>query len=263
MANNLQPTYNEYLSPAIVGMRANMEPARVISRLCLPVAGMTMGIVATYGTSDDNARNVASGGSYLGITGLDPTVRPGLTVLPDMYVYQDIMSIYTKGVIWVRAQVNVSPGQAAFYDGNGYLTTVSGAGFATDTITFSANPTVNSTISLNGTTITFVASGATGTQVNIGGSLAATLTALQTMASGSADTQLVKYTYAIQSGTTLVLTAATAGTAANALTVSTTVPGAVAATGTLTGGTSANTAVPNATFDSTATAGGLVKLRLN
>lgn len=259
---NVQPNYNEYMSPAIVGMRANLEPARTISRLCLPVAGMGMGLVATYGTSDDNARNVASGGAYLGITGLDPTVRPGFTVLPDMYVYQDIMSIYTKGVIWVKAQVNVTPGQAVYYDGNGYLTTVSGAGFATGSAAFTVNPTASSTLTLNGTAVTFVASGATGTQVNIGATLAATLTSLLSMLQGSADAQLVKFTYALQ-GTTLALTATTAGTGGNALTLATTVPGATLSGSTLTGGTAANTAIPNATFDSTATAGGLVKLRLN
>lgn len=260
---NVQPTYNEYLSPAIVGMRANMEPARVISRLCLPLAGMPFGVVATYGTSDDNARNVAAGGAYIGITGLDPTVRTLATnAVPDLYLYQDIMSIYTKGVIWVRAQVNASPGQPAFYDGNGYLTTVSGAGFATDSIAFTTNPVAGNTISIAGTTVTFVASGATGNQSNVGGSLAATLAALLSVLQGSADANLVKFTYALL-GTSLNLTAATGGTAGNALAISTNVPGATVATPTATGGTTANTAIPNATFDSTATAGGLVKLRLN
>lgn len=260
---NLQPTYNEYLSPAIVGMRANMEPARVISRLCLPAAGMAMGIVATYGTSDDNARNVASGGAYLGITGLDPTVRTMATSsVPDLYLYQDIMSIYTKGVIWVKAQVAVSPGQPAYYDGNGYLTNVAGAGFATGNVSFTVNPTAGSTMTLGGSTVTFVASGATGLQVNIGATLAATMTALLSFLQASADVNLVKFTYSL-SGTTLNLTAATAGTGGNALTVATNVGGATASGATLSGGTTANTAIPNASFDSTATAGGLVKLRLN
>jgi hypothetical protein len=88
--------------------------------------------------------------------------------------------------------------------------------------------------------------------------------ALLSFLQGSADTQLVKFTYALaNNNTTLVLTAATSGTGGNALTYSTTVAGATAGGATLLGGTAANVAIPNAEFDSTATPGGLVKLRLN
>ncbi|MDZ5448951.1 hypothetical protein [Labrys sp. ZIDIC5] len=92
-------------------------------------------------------------------------------------------------------------------------------------ISFSGQPTASQTITLNGTAVTFVASGATGLQVNIGANLAATLASLLTLLQGSSDTQLVKFTYAL-SGTDLNLTAATGGTAGNSLTVATTVTGA-------------------------------------
>lgn len=83
---------------------------------------------------------------------------------------------------------------------------------------FSAQPAVGSTITLNGTTVTFVASGATGNQVNIGASLAATLTNAATMLNASADTQISKCSYAV-SGTAIVVTYDTAGTAGNSFTL--------------------------------------------
>ena len=57
-------------------------------------------------------------------------------------------------------------------------TTTAGTVAATGAITFSVQPAVNSTMTINGTLFTFVASGAVGNQVNIGGNLAATMTAL-------------------------------------------------------------------------------------
>lgn len=107
---------------------------------------------------------------------------------------------------------------------------------AKGSIAFTQNPAASSTITLNGTAVTFVASGATGAQVNIGANLAATLANALAVLSASADTQLVKFTYAV-SGNSLNLTAATAGTAGNALTVATNVVGATAVA--MTGGAAA------------------------
>lgn len=83
---------------------------------------------------------------------------------------------------------------------------------------FSGNPTASDTITFNGTAITFVTSGATGNQVNIGGSLSVTLASLLTLLSGSSDTQLVKFRYAVV-GSTLYVKAATPGAGGNALTL--------------------------------------------
>lgn len=261
---NVQPFYNEYLAPAVIGMRANMEPARVISRVCMP-SFMPMGIVAVHGTMDDQASNVASGGTYLGIVGLDPTTRPVYNeTIRDQYVQGDIMNIYTKGVIWVRAMTAVTPGVAAYFDGNGNLSSTTGAGKAFGYVTFTDNPQPGQTISIAGTTVTFEASGATGNQVNVGESTHDTVAALLAMLTASADTNLVKATYDLDTnGTTLNVFAATGGTAGNALTLATNVPNATVSGPTLSGGTAGNTAIPNAVFDSTAAAGGLVKLRLN
>ncbi|HUD12206.1 MAG TPA: glycosyl hydrolase family 28-related protein [Terracidiphilus sp.] len=59
-------------------------------------------------------------------------------------------------------------------------------------ITLTANPINNATVTINGTVVTFVTSGATGNEVNIGASAAATATALYTMLNASSDANLVK-----------------------------------------------------------------------
>jgi hypothetical protein len=91
---------------------------------------------------------------------------------------------------------------------------------ASDTASFSVNPTASDTLTINGSAITFVASGATGLQVNIGSSLAATLANLMTLLNTSADTQLVKFTYSLfGSVLTMTANAANAGTAGNSFTL--------------------------------------------
>lgn len=110
---------------------------------------------------------------------------------------------------------------------------------ATGYITFAANPTANDTVTIGGTAVTFKASGAVGNQVNIGASLAATLTALVAVLAGSADTNLVKFTYGA-TATRLNLTAVTGGTAGNALTIAATV--ATPSGATLSGGAASMTA---------------------
>jgi hypothetical protein len=114
----------------------------------------------------------------------------------------------------------------------------SGAAFASGSAAFSINPTATDTLTLNGTVVTFVASGAAGTQVNIGNNLASTLQNLITMLQASADTQLVKFTYAI-ANFSLNLTAATAGVAGNSLTIAKTSTAITLSGATLTGGAAA------------------------
>ena len=106
---------------------------------------------------------------------------------------------------------------------------------ASDVVAFTTQPTASQTLTIGGSIVTFVASGATGLQVNIGASLSATLTALQTMLSASADVNLVKANYSV-SGNNLTVTYKTAGTSGNSFAISTNVTGATVTTPTLTGG---------------------------
>ncbi len=119
---------------------------------------------------------------------------------------------------------------------------VAGPTPASGTATFAANPAANDTLTIAGTAITFVASGATGTQVNIGSSLAVTLSNLLTFLQGSTDAGLVKCTYSV-AGSVLTITAnqfngtgANAGTGGNSLTLAKTSTAITLSGATLSGG---------------------------
>lgn len=98
---------------------------------------------------------------------------------------------------------------------------------ATDTITFSANPAPADTVTIAGTAITFVASGATGNQVNIAATLGNTVANLMTLLLTSVDANLIKVTQTINAAQTVITltanqtisTGAFAGSAGNSLTL--------------------------------------------
>jgi len=60
----------------------------------------------------------------------------------------------------------------------------------TSSITLASNPANNDTVTINGTVVTFVISGASGNKVNIGSSATATATALAAMLNASSDANL-------------------------------------------------------------------------
>ena len=119
------------------------------------------------------------------------------------------------------------------------VTTASGA--ASLDLTFSAQPTDTSTITLAGTVWTFVSGSPSGNQIQIAGTLALTLAAVVTALNGSAIGAIAAATYSAVGGTKLHIVFDTAGPAGNAYTVvvsagsRATIPSA-----TLTGGTNAH-----------------------
>ena len=118
-------------------------------------------------------------------------------------------------------------------------------------ILFSANPTTTHTITLNGTAIEFITSGATGSEVNLGGSLAVTIANLLAFIAASTDAGINSMTYSFD-GSVLKCVAAAAGTAGNSLTIATTVTGAAVSGSTLSGGTATGGTVDVSGFDADA-----------
>ena len=94
-----------------------------------------------------------------------------------------------------------------------------GAVAAAGSIVFSAQPAVSSTITLNGTAFSFVASGATGNQINIGANLAATLTNIVTALNASVVAGVAQATYGQTGGTTLTVLFDVLGPTGNAFTL--------------------------------------------
>jgi hypothetical protein len=111
---------------------------------------------------------------------------------------------------------------------------------AAGTITFVSNPVALTTISLGGTVWTFVASGATGNQTNIQGTLAATLTQLVADLNSSSDPNVDQCSY-VASATVLTITYKTPGVGGNSFAIAVTVAGASASAATLAGGTAGTT----------------------
>lgn len=95
-----------------------------------------------------------------------------------------------------------------------FLTPPTALGIAT----FSANPTNADTITFDGSSVEFVTSGATGLQVNIGGTLAVTLASLLTLLNSSADSNIVKMSYSVVGDVLYVLSKVT-GTAGDSYTL--------------------------------------------
>lgn len=107
---------------------------------------------------------------------------------------------------------------------------------ATGDITFTVNPSAGHTITINGVVWTFVASGATGTQTNIGGSLAATLTQLATDLNASVNASITPATYSNGGGTKLNIVHDAVGGGGNSFTLASGNANGVASGATLSGG---------------------------
>jgi hypothetical protein len=84
--------------------------------------------------------------------------------------------------------------------------------------TFSANPANADTLTIDGTAVEFVTSGATGNEVNIGTSLAVTLASLVAFLNASADAHLSLMTYTV-TGSVLYITSKLTGTAGDSYTL--------------------------------------------
>lgn len=152
---------------------------------------------------------------------------------------------------WVSAPFSVyttqSPGPSDGTEGNwafdysttaGTLKVKTGGVKATGSYTFTAQPAANDTITINSIAVTFVTSGATGNQVNLGANLTATLTALASFLNASVNGSLSVASYSSTS-TKLKITYKTIGTAGNSFTLASSQANAVASGSTLTGGAAA------------------------
>ncbi len=93
-----------------------------------------------------------------------------------------------------------------------------GAPAATGSIAFGGQPSPTHTVTVNGVAIEFVASGATGSQVNIGADATATADNLRTFLSTSVNASIDDATYG-GTGTTITITHKTPGTAGNSFTL--------------------------------------------
>lgn len=117
---------------------------------------------------------------------------------------------------------------------------------ASGLITLTGQPAADDTVTINGTLITFKASGAVGSQVNIGVSKEATAANLRTLINA---TPALLVTADAGSGALVNITAITPGTAGNAIALAKTATNITVSGATLTGGAASSTIALQGNFD--------------
>lgn len=279
MTTVVQTTYRPQIAPAALGMVADLANSEVGTRICETAAGIAFGRAVSQGTLSDRGA-VLGGSNFVGISVRDVTLDrmpidplSSTEAAADTYPQYSNMSVASRGHIWVNAGANVSAGDALYYSATDGTFGGSGGEMANGSITFSQQPVAGQTVTINGTTVTFEASGATGNQVNIAATLGDTIDALVTMLNASADTNLVACKYGAyppspggagegSGANTLQIVDKTAGTAGNSIAFSTNVTGATTSGSTLSGGAAAGTAVTGGYWVTSALAGNLAKVSL-
>ena len=278
----VQTSYAPQIQPGVNGMIVDMTEASVQSWNCETSAGIPFGVAVGQGAGD--AGCVLGGAAFVGIAArsvtlalanIDPMSNTNYAL--DTYGLRETVAVMSRGHMWVIAAADVIAGNPVFYDQTtGKLAMSSSGAAATGSVVFTTNPAPSSSITLNGTAITFVASGATGEQVNIGPTLGDTILNLANFinANAAADIQVAKFkalAYPQSPGgagqgsgaNTLMLAAPTVGVGGNALTVATNVVGATVSGGTLSGGAAnTTTQITGARWASTAIAGQLAQVSL-
>jgi hypothetical protein len=276
MTTVLQTTYRPQIAPFLLGLIIDENDAETITRVCNTAAGIGFGLAVSQDTVDKNC--VIGGTKFIGLTQRDKTLALApvdpLSVNPnpnplDAYGIWTNVSIITRGRIAVRAGATVSAWDPLFYDTSvGLLTNSASGAAATGSIAFTSIPVDGQTVTIQGTTVTFKATAPTGLQVLIGPTLGATLVNLATFCNASADANLVLLSYLADPPTpggagqgsganTLLVAAKAVGTAGNAYTLATNVPGTTLSGATLSGGTAAATAITGGRWYTSALAGQL------
>jgi hypothetical protein len=281
----LQKSYSPQQRPALIGMVCDMTEAAIATWVNETAAGIPFGMAVGQGTIIDafgRGRGCVLGGtSFLGISVRDDTlslspVDPYSSTLNplDAYGLRTNVGVLTRGRIWVGAGASVNAGDPLFYGATGVFANSASGTAATGWVQFSKQPNAGDTLVINAATLTFVASGATGDQVNIGPTLGDTVAAAAAVLEGSATAGFAALHFnayppspggsAQGSGAdTIMISAVAPGTAGNALAITTIPAGATKSAGTLLGGTAAATAVTGGRWlDTVNAAGGIARVSL-
>jgi hypothetical protein len=278
--NIIQRNYSPVIRPGLVGMIGDHVESSTITRLCETATGIPFGRAVSQGTGDRGA--VIGGSGFIGLSVRDITqsgiaIDPTATVRPavDLYPQYANMEVITRGHLWVLPQGNVIADAAAYFDATTGLISGSASGAAANGyIIFNRQPVADETIIINGKTVTFKGSGASGNQSNIGATLGDTILNLANSLVATVDTDLDDLTYAAYplppagggvGANTLLVSDKTVGTGGNSVALNAgTLGSAVTLSGaTLAGGTASATLISGARWVTSSIAGGLALLSLS
>jgi hypothetical protein len=274
MSTVVQTTYPVQMRPGLEGMISDMSPSAVVTHVSETASGITFGKACSWGTGPKGC--VLGGANFIGLSVRDITLV-GANVDPqssvqnalDTYGYRTNVALMTRGHMWVLPQDIVIPGEAVYYDeAVGKLGNAAGGLHSSGWVRFTSNPAPSSTLVINGATLTFVASGATGDQANIGGTLSETLVNAVNVMNGSATAGFAALEFRVDpqqpvgggGGADTILIVDTAGALTKAITSGP--PGMTKSGATLTGGSAAATLINGAKWRSAAVAGQLAVVSL-
>jgi hypothetical protein len=277
MSTVVQTAYPVKMRPGLEGMISDMSPSAVLTHVVETAAGITFGKACSWGTGPKGA--ILGGPNFIGLSVRDITLV-GANVDPqssaqnplDSYGYRTNISLMTRGHMWVLPQDIVLPGEAVYYDETiGKLGNAAGGLNASGWVKFAANPAAGSTLVINGATLTFVATGATGDQANIGATLNDTLVNAVKAMNDSATAGFAALQFATDpaqplggsgGSDTILISSVAAGTAGNALAITSGPTGMTKSGATLTGGTAAATLINGAKWRLAAMPGQLAVVSL-
>ena len=282
MGTILQTDYGPQIRAGVNGLISDEVDTSVQSFCVETAAGIPFGVACSQGVNDDGVIVGGSLAGFLGVSRRDMTlslapVDPlSSTPLPlDTYGQRTTAGIMSRGHMWVVPGSTVAAGGAVYFvAATGQLTGSASGTAATGSIAFTSQPVAGTTMTIQGTAVTFVASGATGNQVNIGPTLGDTIRNAVNFLNGSADVNLVLMSYAglppSPGGTaqgsamnTIAVAVKAVGVAGNAYTLATNVAGATVSGATLSGGSAAAVGpIVGARWYTSAIAGQLVVLAL-
>lgn len=108
---SVQSSYSMGIRAAVLGMIANTETTKLMSRTVETVAGIGFGKVVQQGADPDGCISdlntiAMTAQTFLGITVRERSVRPET---PDLFARYESARIMREGVIWVQAGAAVSP----------------------------------------------------------------------------------------------------------------------------------------------------------
>lgn len=273
----VQTRYLPQLAPGVEGMISDMSPSSVQTYVNETASGITFGKACSWGAGPKGC--VLGGGNFLGLSVRDITlvgqnVDPLSSILNplDAYGWHTNVAVMSAGHMWVMPQDIVAMGDSVYYDpAVGKLGNAAAGMTASGWVRFAANPSDGQTLVVNGATLTFKASGATGDQANIGATLNDTLNNAANVMSGSGTAGFTGLKFKTDppqplggggGSDTLLISAAAVGVGGNALAITSGPPGMTKSGATLAGGTAAATLVAGARWRSAAIPGQLAVVSL-
>lgn len=272
MSTVVQTSYRAQIAPGVEGMISDMSPSAVVTHVNETASGIGFGKACSWGTSTTAKGCILGGSNFVGLSVRDITLV-GANVDPqssvqnplDAYGYRTNVALMTTGHMWVLPQDIVLPGEALYYDEtSGRLGNAAAGLQASGWVKFAANPSDGQTLVINGATLTFKASGATGDQANIGATLNDTLVNAVTVMNASVTAGFSALEFRTDppqplggggGSDTILIVDNTAGALTKAITSGP--PGMTKSGATLTGGSAAATLIAGGKWRSAAVAGQL------